>query len=344
MVAILLFARPLWAADSADGIALAFEVRGCPYLRSKEVSRVLLAELRAEPASATDTDATRVVAQCVGELLVLEVTDPVSRKFVRRHFALRDPEHPGMSRLVGIAAAELVLASWAELSLNPKPRVEPDGPAPTPRQLDATRQRVASHQPTEQAPDLPPRRLEEPVVEETPPSPEPSPKRERTGSQLRVVALGSRRSFFSHDGALWGGGARIGSEPLVRTSWAADTLFESGEIRQGRNVYQIDSLTLGGQLLFYQRVLPVTFRFGGGLRAGLTVAAPESEDAGRGARAVSPWGWPLMVLDVSVCLDRAVFELSAEASYVAVPVSSGATAETLRGAWFSTQLGVGFLP
>lgn len=350
-----LFPGKAWATGK---LAVELDVEGCDFLMKSEVRRVLHAELGVDPIAEADSEPTRVVARCVGERLVILVSDPVSRKLLRRNFALRDATHPGMSRLVGIAAAELVLASWVELSLNPTPRVEPEGKPPRRAVVDAARARTQRRLPGVPTPalslDTAKARGTRPSLLELPPEQDDdersrarAAKLDEGPTRLRVLGVLSHRAFFSHSGALWGGGVRLGSEPLPMTSWAADMLFETGEVRVRTGRFSVDTWTLGGQLFVAARLRPLTFRFGGGLRAGVTGASLVSDEntLGPGTSAVAPWGWPLLATNVGLRLSKHLtVELSAEASYVVLPVSTGPSGETIRGTWFSAQLGLGYSP
>jgi hypothetical protein len=327
------------SAESKVGVDL--EIRDCPFLDAKEVRRVVHAELRVEPTPEPALDPTQVLAVCSAERLQIQVVDPISRKLLRRNFALRSRVHPGLSRMVGIAAAELVLASWAELTINPDPEVEPEGPPPQPELVHAARERAGTRPPRAErvrkraeAPPLLPLEPEDPELD--------LGRVSDDDPQFRILALLSRRSFFTHDGALWGGGARIGSEPLPHTSWSVDALFETGAFTRPGTDFSINTWTLGAQLFFFHRFNYVTLRLGGGLRAGVLASSPES--GGGGTRSVAPWGWPLLAASISAQVPRKfAFELSSEASYVSLPLSSGSNAFTLRGAWFSVQFGVGYV-
>jgi hypothetical protein len=347
--AILALAEPV-SAESKVGVDL--EIRECPFLDAKEVRRVVHAELRVEPTPEPALDPTQVLAVCGGDRLQIQVVDPISRKLLRRNFALRDRAHPGLSRLVGIAAAELVLASWAELAFNPDPEVEPEGPAPQP-ELVRTARTLAEARPArarERAEARRASRSARPARVETPPLAPLVPEEPELDlgripedtPQLRILALASRRSFFTHDGALWGGGARVGAEPLPHTSWSVDMLFEAGEFSRTEGNFTVDTWTVGAQLYLFQRLNVVTLRLGGGLRAGLIASSPEG--GGGGTRTVAPWGWPLLAASLSVQMPKSfAIELSSEASYVSLPLSSGSNAYTVRGTWFSAQFGLGYV-
>jgi hypothetical protein len=70
---------------------------------------------------------TRVVAQCDGDAAALEVTDPLTSKVLTRVVSLADVDLRARTRVIAIAIAELVSASWFELQHGPAPRqhVEP---------------------------------------------------------------------------------------------------------------------------------------------------------------------------------------------------------------------------
>jgi len=333
---------PAFAAEPSLGLRLMLE--HCPQVDRREVERVLAAELGAHLEGSTTADVTTIVARCEGSRLVLDVTDPISRKTLRRRFDLGAAGAPGRSRLVAIAASELVLASWAELELNPSLRVEPEGGAPDATAAQAARERLRLRPPLTPLPDelagAEPARVE--ILAPREGWFQASRPEHR---RLRGVGLLSVRQFLNREGALYGGGLRLGQEPLVATSWAIDTIFESGKIhdRSGRR-FDVDSWTLGAHVLLARRLEPVILRAGIGLRAGAVVSAPPAASS-RDVVAV-PWGWPLLALSVTLKGGGGfVLDVSGEGSYVALPVAqSTETATVLRGVWVSAQVGVGLMP
>lgn len=324
-----------------ERIPLEVELSDCSFLEQNEVLRVLSAELQVESGSTTIFEPTRVVARCKQDRLIILVRDPISGKVLQRRFALQVPPKASMNRLVGIAAAELVLASWAELSLTR--RVEPDSPPPPETLVRQARARVKRLGPrpvegSEGSLELKPN--ERPEFEQRPRDlSQKSPHR----TDLRLAVLGSGRWFFAHPGALWGAGLRVGADPLSHLGWSADILFETGTLRTDRD-YLADSWTLGTQLFLVNRLGRAQLRVGAGLRAGLAVLSSE-EEAGRAsaqARSIAPWGWPLAAINLGVPFGGVTFELSGEASFAVLPVPRGG-GEGIRGAWFSGQLGVGYI-
>jgi hypothetical protein len=72
--------------------------------------------------------ATRVIAQCDGDAAALEVKDPLTSKILTRVVSLADVEPRARTRVIAIAIAELVSASWFELQHGPAPRQQVEPP------------------------------------------------------------------------------------------------------------------------------------------------------------------------------------------------------------------------
>jgi hypothetical protein len=171
-----------------------------------------------------------------------------------------------------------------------------------------------------------------------------TPRPKKHDRQFRVLGLVTTRTFFASDGMLWGGGVRIGEEPLVSVGWTLDALYEAGEVGALENRYDLQTATLGGALFLYKRWSAGTARVGAGLRTGVTRSETTGTD-GSGTSTAAPWGWPLAALSLSVRpVPSVVFEVGAEGGYVAMPVSAGGGDAAIRGAWFGGQLGIGAIP
>ena len=318
---------------------------------------MLSAELSAHLAEERASDVTRIIIECTGPRAVLRVGDPLSRKVVQRTIDLSTSEPKARGRLLALATAELVVASWTELETNPKPRVEPAGPPPPAKVRDAARQVVkqrtqrqvarAAAAPVSPA-ELPP--AEEPRPERTAVSPyderwpDPhnwgidEPARDRA---FRVMAVASARSFFTHSGALWGGGLRFAEERFKTVGWSLDALFESGDVRTSDAPFQVYTATVGGGINIYKRWNFFAARAGAGVRMGLA-SAQNTDLRTTASSGLTPWGWPLASLGLSSYTGRAVVELLGEGGYVVLPVAGGTP--VLRGPWFSVQLAVGVMP
>ena len=120
---------------SADGAAaverprVSIDIVGCDAVLAREAQRIAAIELRATLVDAApDATVTKVTATCRGTLAALEVVDPTTGKSLERTVALTEAAPNGRARLLALAVAELVVASWSELQSNPQPRA----PAATP--------------------------------------------------------------------------------------------------------------------------------------------------------------------------------------------------------------------
>ena len=299
------------------------DVSRCEGVSDAEVRRITTAELGAAPASARGPGVTEVTVECDAAHVVIGVRDPLTRKGVQRSFDLGLSDPKGRGRLIAIASAELVLASWSELDTKQKLRVEPEGPSPPGESATAARRRVAERmEPYEP-------RIRTWYDQDTP--------RDR---MFRVVGLASMRAFFGSPGALWGGGLRVGEERFRFFSWSADFLVERGTVGSPGSAFDAFTTTLGGSLFIYGRSGPLTGRLGAGLRAGLAGISPQGQAAS--GSTLAPWGWPLGTASVSVRISPSlVFDISGEAGYVTLADTGQ---RGLRGGWFSGQLGFGFVP
>jgi hypothetical protein len=314
-------------ADEAPFVML--ELEQCDELKEKEVRRVFAAELGTRAADAPGKDVTQVTVSCQGTHVRIVVADPLTQKTVQRSFdiALSDPH--GRSRLVAVAATELVVASWTELELNPRPKVVPAGPPPDAAAALAARQlareRVVPYEPTARHwydADTPPAR------------------------RFRLMATASMRQFFEHKGTLWGGGVRIGEERFHFLGWAADALIEQGTLRLRDQNFDVTNVSTGAWLMLAKTVGFATMRAGAGLRLGFISSNPGAVEgeviSQRGSATLAPWGWPLGVASLTFAVGRyVVVDVAGECGYAVIPVEG--TGGAITGSWFSGQLGLGFV-
>lgn len=314
----------LWASAAA---ALSPPVRvtvdRCESITEPEVRRILSAELGMNPPNNGGTSVTEVTVTCDDTRVIVRVRDPISRKTMQRSFDLGTSDPRGRSRLVALASSELILASWAELQVNPRLKVTPEGPEPSPELVRSARETVDTF--------------------EYHPKPRPSWYESQTppDRMLRLTFLGSVRSFLNHEGTLWGGGARIGEERFHTVSWSADFLFEAGEVHNGMVDYHVETGAIGAWLLLYKRWGIFTGRAGAGLRLVAVSSSRSFAAEPEGSTTIAPWGWPLAASSVTLRVaPPLVLELSGEIGYAVLPVPN-ASDPSVRGAWFSGQFGVG---
>lgn len=300
-------------------VPVLLELHQCDGLDEAELRRIVAAELGAAAAEQNGPSVTKVSVSCEGPKATLRVEDPLSRKAVQRSINLGRADTRARARLVAIASTELVLASWAELETNPNPQVEPEGPPPSPEAQQAARGIAHDHMPGYEP------RKRHWYDSETP-----------LDRGLHLLAVGSERSFLDYKGMLWGGGLRIGDEPFRFVAWSVDTLFEKGTITLDTRRVDVTSVTGGGRLLAYLRA----GHFYGGIGAGLRIGVASTT----GSSSLALWGWPLGCVALSAHVGTSLLiELSGEASYVILPVGGESAPGTLRGGWFSGQLGLGWM-
>jgi len=102
---------------------LSISIVGCDPALTGEAQRIAAIELRATLVdTAPDATVTQVTAACRGTDAALAVVDPTTGKSLQRTVALAEAAPTGRARLLALAVAELVVASWSELQSNPRPR------------------------------------------------------------------------------------------------------------------------------------------------------------------------------------------------------------------------------
>jgi hypothetical protein len=308
------------------------EVADCDSLDAASIRRIFAADLGTPLTPEVGPDVTEVDIGCEGDHVVVRVKDPLSRKTVRRSFDPKSFGNQGQSRLIAIAASELVLASWAELEANPAPKVLGEGEPVKPETLETARGVVKARKNP-----LPSNPAENPFAgegNEARPADAAQPSAPDAGRLpppailQRVTAVISLRTFVRGDGTLYGGGARYGQDRYGVISWAADALVEGGTL-MGK---EVTSTSLGGWVAFYLRKDPVTFRIGGGLRAGILSFAD--------GPSLAAWGWPMLVSSVTLRAGPVVLDIGGESGLVNLLLQHS---QELRGVWVSGQAGLGLV-
>ena len=334
-VVLALWTHVAWANPPLVHLA----VEACDSLDATSITRIFAADLGTPLTATVGPDITEVEIGCEGEHVVVRVKDPLSRKTVRRSFDPKSFGNQGQSRLIAIAASELVLASWAELAANPTPRVLGEG-EPVAADTVATARKVVKAR-VKSAPPSMREAADNPFDGDEPVNPyrqqlaaadaPATPAREAGAAPVvfqRIMAVLSVRSFVRGDGTLYGGGARFGQDRFGVVSWAADALVEGGNLK-GENA---TSTSFGGSLAFYLHRGPATFRLGGGLRVGI-LAFTEGPS-------LAAWGWPMFVTSLTLRWGPAVLDLGGETGLVDALIHHN---QGLRGVWLSGQAGLGLV-
>lgn len=117
-------------AASAQAPALTVELRDCAGMERADVQRLLAIEL----ASVTEVQGRMptlgVTVTCVGDVVRIEVRDPLTDKKIEREIPAPAASEPGAERILALAASQLFVASWLELLVQedvtaPAPAVRP---------------------------------------------------------------------------------------------------------------------------------------------------------------------------------------------------------------------------
>lgn len=108
-------------ARAEDRPLLGVDVTDCASIDAEEVRVIVALELGARtlPSAALPDHATRAHAQCSAQRIDIEVVDHLTRKTVKRAIALDHVHETARTRVLAIAIAELVSASWFELQHTP---------------------------------------------------------------------------------------------------------------------------------------------------------------------------------------------------------------------------------
>jgi hypothetical protein len=274
----------------------------------------------------TDTseegEVTEVNVSCEGQHVWLRVEDPITGKSLTRVVDLSSDPVSARARLVALAVAELVVASWTELATNPTPQVPPAGPRPSEHAVAAARKVVNTRLPKQMAPQT---------------------------EKMRLLAVASRRSFFSEPTVLWGGGVRVGRDEFPLAGWSLDLVAEHGETDVSLGRVAMDTFTLGGGLYLYRRWAWATFQAGFGIRVGMARLSGKSDAAieAETASGIAPWGWPTATAGLRIePYGPLIIQAAGETGYVVLPMSGsidGRREYTVDGLWLGAQLGVGLL-
>jgi hypothetical protein len=320
----LLLPVPAWAQSGA----LVHLDLSCPQLAEEDVRRVLAAELGTDLVHWDSSWVTVVKVSCDDTAVRVQVRDPVTRKQLDRNLDLASVPERSRERLVALATAEMVIASWAELEVVGSPAIEPTGAPPPPEVVDAAREIVADE------------RTETAAAERQRHGPQRHGRTVREQAQHRLLPLLSLRSFVNHPGTLVGGGARYGAELRRVFSWSVDGLIEGGQVRGERAPIDLVSSTVAGRISFSYPGKMGAIRGGAGLRFGVLRARVEADAGDDTNSTVVPWGWPMLVTSIDIVLaPKVLLELAGEGGYVLLPAAGGEPA--LEGVWLSGQLGIG---
>jgi hypothetical protein len=302
-------------AQAVEGL-VALHCEGCPTLREPELRRRLAIELPGlvlEPAMLRAASVA-VTVVCFPSAVKLSLDDAITAKSLVRLIDLHHVAPEVHTRIVAIAVAELVLASWSELETNPTPRVaplrrQPPAPQSASQALGAVQAR---------GPGLP-------------------------DHQLRLEAVGSTLVFSA--GPLWGGGLALASDVRSAFGWSVDVLAHHRSIATGRGDVAIDVITAAARVLAQGRWSRLSLRGGFGLRAGTTILTGRGSASVRGDHVVWAAGGPMVNFSLGfTVVHRLSLELGGEGGYWVFPTGglvNGQREVALEGPFVGVQLGLG---
>jgi len=286
------------------------------------VRRIVAIELGAavNPPDAPAT-ITQVRLLCESGLYLLRMEDPVTGKSLARRIEPAALAPSARERLLALAIAELVSASWTELEWNPEPAVEPAGPRATPEVRQAALEVV---------------RIRAPL---------PAPK-----SSLRVAAVLDGRSFPSGPDLLLGGGVRLAQDRGSHLTLCIDVLVDRGTAQVPIGEVAVDTVTASARVQLEQRFALVALHAGAGLRAGWAQLEGRTQSPQVMSGSVAgPSGGVLGAAGARLGIARRLsLEVVGEGGWVLFPITGrvggvGSHDVALDGAWVGAQLAVGVI-
>lgn len=285
------------------------QVDPCLGVAEAEVRRLTRLELGRSGPSAP----IHASVECVKGGALVRVDDPVTRKSLARTIELKQVTSKTMARYLALAIAELVEASWAELTL-PTPRVvEPLGEAPASEQRSAAAEQV------------------------------------RVAGPVRLEAFGVARRVFTTNLWQFGGGARIlVSGPLV--GGLLEVEGAHGLRPTALGTVAVDSATVALLVTLTAPSLgPVTVSGAVGARGGVGLVTGTPFDPARssGASLLAPWIGPCGALRGIATWRSWFISLGVESGLTVVGVEgtvAGAPGPGLIGGWLGLSLGLGARP
>ncbi len=303
-------------------------VEACLGVSAEETQRIAAIELRAEVLDATEhaNEMTRIDVQCEGDGASIQVFDPLTRKSLARAISLVSVAPSARARLLALAAAELVAASWIELESNPDPVLEPDMAAP-PRGGRAAARAVIRDR----------IRASRPIAASSPPP------------RWQIDALVDTRWFTVDPVALLGVGVRASFDPYRTVGVEVDVLVEHANSDQSLGAVSFDLASLGAALRLRKEMRPFLLHGGPGLRLGFArfAGSPYSTASAVGHDVDGFWAGPIAAVGASYgTSQRLSLSLGLEGGYVFLPVRGivdGGPGLRADGLLLAANLGAGWI-
>jgi hypothetical protein len=319
------------AAQSVTGAArVTTYVDACVPIELETFHRVLAIELGTSieysPDAANARDGTMVRVGCNDSGIELSLIDDVTHKAMQRSVELPQVAPAARARLLALAVAEFVVASWVELRLSEPPPIAPVGP-PTPPAAAAAARKVAA------------KKL---------PAPQPSAADEYSAIWQLAVSIDAI-AFTRGTDAIPQLSLRLDERPLRHLALGLQASLGHNEwVVQSVGSVRLTttggraSVSYVGQLGDFDVVIGACARFGIVHMAGSTALSNYHAQA-----LFAPWGGPGLQLSAAYRAGdhvRVLFEL--EGGYITLPaqavVQKGGVVAELGGLYGSAAVGVGW--
>jgi hypothetical protein len=312
-----------------EGPPIHLEVEPCGgAVSSPEVARIAALELRAESVETVNrpTSTTRVRVQCVGHRAIISVFDPLTEKSLARAIELDTVAAPSRSRLLALAVAELVAASWIELDTNLAPVAMGPPPASEPLSADAARASAV---------DAARRVARGP--------------REGMAPSWRALGFVSGLWFPLDPSPLAGVGIGVGVDPYASIGIDVDAMVLHGSSAFALGTVSSDLVCAGAAIRLTHSLGRVVVHGGPGIRAGYARlgGTPLSAALASGHTVSGGWAAPTVAIGASYAPGRHfLLDGTVEAGDVVVPVRGsidGVGEIGVHGALLGMRVGAGWL-
>ncbi len=336
VVFLVLLVDRVAAQPAADGggssASVTTTIDPCVPVDAAQFQRVLSIELGTSieysPDAPTRPGLTWVHVSCTDRGVELRLEDGVTRKSMARVLDASHIEERSRTRLLALAVAEFVVASWVELRVNDKAAIEPVGPPPDRNAAAVAAHTLAAQPSLAVAPAL----ARAPAID--------------ASSVWELFGLFRLEGWSSQLGLVPTFALRAGQRPTEHLAFSLGADFGLTNVGVAQGQVQLALMSASGTLLFVSQVGDFDFYAGGGGRFGFVRVQGLSEDAlVRGERFYAPYGGPLTLGRLAYHVTR-TFRLVAEgeAGLVTLPVSGllgKRKVVELDGAWASIGLGLG---
>ena len=304
--------------------SVSVDVTNCADVDQAVFARLVALELKARPSSADDPAlAAQISLRCDGDHVLIDLVDPVTRKRSQRSLASDGVPVGARPRLLSLAVAELVTASWVEAVLFPEPAVRPSTPPAAAEVRLAVIERAA------------PRIFAAPIV-----------------SSLHVGAAAACLGAFGRTGPLCGAGLSAGGDHPHGVAWSSDIYGLHGARAVSVGTIALDAIAIGARIGYAAHLGRTVVRVEAGARGGALRLAGHGSGGVAGHAAWRAFGGPSASLSLSMVATRRVlvdtrFEVGwlAAGARALVAASAGVTTgAALEGAFVLGAIGVSWAP